>query len=654
LTVLGGGSPYTTVLSDALAAAASSGGLEPRELRLHGRTTRTLELVAAHARYRLDPLGWHVSATTDRRSALDGADLVLHQPRYGGLEGRFEGEQLARRFGVAADETVGPAALATALASAIALRRLAADLVERCPHALVVNLTNPLGLVVSMLHSFGLSRCVGLCELPVTTARSLARILGVPVERLGWSYTGLSHRGFLHELRVDGVDALPRLVDTLTTHAYDGLSAAEVHALGAVPLPGFDVARGRSIPRPRARFLASLREEVVRELTDDPTRTPPSLARRRVDWYVESVVPFLVALEAGDGRLVTVDRHVDGVTVEQRAAVVPDGLVPVVAPDASEAVTHWISIFARHERCALEACLEPSPETIRVALHHDPSVPPDRVRPLADALAATLQQDSRRRTARSALRSATSAVDVRVCVQAGGRGERLRPLTDTTPKTLLRVGPASILERLLRRLHEEGFRAFTIVANWEAGQVERAVHAIAADLEGAAVDVLREAEPLGNAGALGLLPVDAPTLLVFGDLVTTMDTRHLLAEHDRLGADVTMASHFERHTLQFGEIVVDDGRVLSYDEKPTKSYRVCSGVVVLEPPALRLAATLPTPFGVSTLVSAVLEHGLEVAHWEHGAEWVDVNSPEALQEASRLCTADHELGPAPAAVGGGR
>jgi NDP-sugar pyrophosphorylase family protein len=180
------------------------------------------------------------------------------------------------------------------------------------------------------------------------------------------------------------------------------------------------------------------------------------------------------------------------------------------------------------------------------------------------------------------------------------------------------------------------------------------VHAIAADLEGAAVDVLREAEPLGNAGALGLLPVDAPTLLVFGDLVTTMDTRHLLAEHDRLGADVTMASHFERHTLQFGEIVVDDGRVLSYDEKPTKSYRVCSGVVVLEPPALRLAATLPTPFGVSTLVSAVLEHGLEVAHWEHGAEWVDVNSPEALQEASRLCTADHELGPAPAAVGGGR
>lgn len=209
LAVLGGSSPFTAALLDAF----ESYRLEGWSLRLHGRDVRSLEIVRQYAEHRLGPRGWVVSATPDRRRALHGCDFVIHQARYDGLRGRRHGEDLAARHRVPADETLGPSALRSAAVAAPALTHLAADLRSESPEAWVINLTNPLSITVAILARLGVQRCLGVCELPLTTARKVASAVGVPFEHLQWSYSGLNHRGFLHHLFADHTDLIPMLVE---------------------------------------------------------------------------------------------------------------------------------------------------------------------------------------------------------------------------------------------------------------------------------------------------------------------------------------------------------------------------------------------------------------------------------------------------------
>jgi hypothetical protein len=127
-------------------------------------------------------------------------------------------------------------------------------------------------------------------------------------------------------------------------------------------------------------------------------------------------------------------------------------------------------------------------------------------------------------------------------------------------------------------------------------------------------------------------------LFAFGDLVTDLDFAELAARHGG-GADALLASHHEAHRLQLGELVVAGERVVGYREKPEKRFLICSGIGMFRREALRALPADGRPRGLVDLVTAILDRGLTVAHWEHGAFWMDVNSPELLREATRRLSA---------------
>ena len=143
----------------------------------------------------------------------------------------------------------------------------------------------------------------------------------------------------------------------------------------------------------------------------------------------------------------------------------------------------------------------------------------------------------------------------------------------------------------------------------------------------------RHRQALGNVGALGRVTVERPlALLAFGDLVTDLDFAELAARHRRSGAHVLLASHFERHRLQLGELQVEGERVVGYREKPEKQFLICSGIGLFAREVLRVIPADGTPCGLADLIMAALATGHSVAHWVHGAFWMDVNSPELLAE----------------------
>ncbi|HEU4561559.1 MAG TPA: hypothetical protein VFS20_27285 [Longimicrobium sp.] len=399
LVVLGGSSPFTAALVDAIAAAP---GLPPHSLVLHGRDPRGLDLVRAYAAHHLRPLGWTAGAETRLDAALDGAGVVLHQVRYGGMAARARDEAFCAAHGCPADETLGPAALLSALRALPGLEAVSREIGSAAPDAWVLNLTNPLSAVTALMSEAGIRRCIGVCELPEATLAGAAAVLDVAPAELEWRYAGLNHRGFLYDLRHRGGDVLDALVARLGSRTLGGIPAAVIARLRAVPLKYFSlVMEGGAPPRPRARFLSTLRERIQGELARSVTVSPPpSLRERRMDWYAGAVVPMLAAIHADTPTLrVGSIRAPDGLAREEKTWVSREGITPVPAPRPPPEAGEWIACFERHERALLDALGDPSPGGIHRALAADPVLPAGAAERVSAALWDAYRAESGAETA---------------------------------------------------------------------------------------------------------------------------------------------------------------------------------------------------------------------------------------------------------------
>jgi dTDP-glucose pyrophosphorylase len=217
-------------------------------------------------------------------------------------------------------------------------------------------------------------------------------------------------------------------------------------------------------------------------------------------------------------------------------------------------------------------------------------------------------------------------------VMAGGQGLRLRPLTDTVPKPMLRVAGRPILERIVLHLVGSGIGRIFLAVNYLGHVIE--AHFGDGSAFGCRIDYLREDEPLGTGGALGLLP-EPPTetlLLLNGDLVTSADLGALLAFHSLGGYDATIGVRRYMHTVPFGCIERDGTRVTALEEKPTLEREVNTGIYALEP-ALVARVAPGRAISMPALITDVLADGSPVGAFEIEDDWVDIGQREQLAHA---------------------
>jgi len=386
VAILGGSTPFTAALVEALRAA--SAGIPGCELRLFGQDVEALERMERYGDRRLAGLGWSVSATRRLDEAVDGAAIVVNQIRYGGLEGRSRDEDLACRFQLPADETLGPCGLTSALRVVPGIRELATELGRRCADAWVLNLSNPLSITTAaMIRAGAPAKCLGLCELPAATVAEICRMLQVSIADVDWEYSGLNHRGFVFALKHRGEDLLPALPQRLDGRTIFGITGEEIRQVGAVPLKYFRLSTcaGKPAARGRAEFLRELKETIAREM-EQPAAPPPSLAMRDLSWYGGAVVPMIAAIFAGDRRRMIVNcLREDGLVREVPVRVSRDHLA-VVGAEAPAHLAPWLERWAAHELALLQAVESPGLEAIEHALALDPSVPHARVREIGRAI----------------------------------------------------------------------------------------------------------------------------------------------------------------------------------------------------------------------------------------------------------------------------
>ena len=172
-----------------------------------------------------------------------------------------------------------------------------------------------------------------------------------------------------------------------------------------------------------------------------------------------------------------------------------------------------------------------------------------------------------------------------VFIMAGGFGTRLRPLTDSCPKPMLKIGNKPILETLIRSFIKAGFVNFYISTHYMPEQI-RDYFGDGSDF-GVRIVYVHEDKPLGTGGALGLLPddlpEDLPLIMINGDVLTTVDFHRLLDFHVEHNADATMCVRDYDYQIPYGVINGEGNKITSMVEKPIHRFFVNAGIYVVSP-----------------------------------------------------------------------
>jgi len=171
-----------------------------------------LRTMAALARRMVDQVGTEarVESTTDLRTALDGADYVTVAIRVGQDRNYVE---IPLRYGIdqAIGDTSGPGGVFYFLRNAPALVNIARTMEDACPRGLMLNYTNPMGMLSWAVKALTDIRYVGLCHSVQGTAMTLAEYIGAPFEEVSYWVAGVNHSAWFLKFLCKGEDAYPLL-----------------------------------------------------------------------------------------------------------------------------------------------------------------------------------------------------------------------------------------------------------------------------------------------------------------------------------------------------------------------------------------------------------------------------------------------------------
>jgi len=162
-------------------------------------------------------LGATVEATTDRRAALKDADYVIISIRVGGVDAVLEDFRITTKYGVdhSVADTMGPGGLFYFLRNGSEIVRIAQDMEELCPKALMLNYTNPMVMICWAVSDMTAIRNVGLCHSVQGTAFQLADYMEIPRDDLRYWTAGINHMAWYLKLEHQGQDLYPRLYEAM-------------------------------------------------------------------------------------------------------------------------------------------------------------------------------------------------------------------------------------------------------------------------------------------------------------------------------------------------------------------------------------------------------------------------------------------------------
>lgn len=217
-------------------------------------------------------------------------------------------------------------------------------------------------------------------------------------------------------------------------------------------------------------------------------------------------------------------------------------------------------------------------------------------------------------------------------LMAGGKGERLRPMTLTVPKPLLKVGDKSIIDYNIDNLLNNGIEHINVTINYLGEQLEKHFEQ---PMQGVKVECIKEPKYLGTIGSVKFVEKwHNDTLLVMNsDLFTNIDLEDFFMHFKEHDADMSIAAVPYSVNVPYGIFDIENTRdICGVREKPSFHYYANAGIYLIKRHILDMIPN-DTFFNATDLISLLIQSNKKVIRYLLSGYWIDIGKPEDFKKA---------------------
>ena len=221
-----------------------------------------------------------------------------------------------------------------------------------------------------------------------------------------------------------------------------------------------------------------------------------------------------------------------------------------------------------------------------------------------------------------------------VVLMVGGLGKRLRPLTESTPKPMLKVGKNPILQTIINGFAKHGFTNFIMCLGYKSSVIQDYFQD--GKEFGVNIEYVIEDKPMGTAGALTLLKrnLDKPFFVMNGDILTNINHEQLLDLHKSNNAKATMCVREYDIEVPYGVVNIKNESITSIKEKPVHRFFVNSGIYVLSPECIDLIPKNAF-YDMPTLFKTLINLKEKVISFPLQEYWLDIGRISEYEQANQ-------------------
>ena len=225
-----------------------------------------------------------------------------------------------------------------------------------------------------------------------------------------------------------------------------------------------------------------------------------------------------------------------------------------------------------------------------------------------------------------------SILPIDAVIMAGGKGERLRPLTDTVPKPLLKVGGKEIISYNFDRLLQFGITNQTVTVNYLGHKIDDFCKDYNSEIN---FNIVKEDKFLGTAGSLSLIEDfnNDVILLMNSDLLTDIDYEDLYKSFIKNEADILVASVPYPVSIPYAIFENEDLKVKSFKEKPEYIYYANAGIYLIKRKVLNLIPKNEF-YNATDLMEKIIELDMKLIHYPMHNYWLDIGKPADFKKAN--------------------
>jgi 6-phospho-beta-glucosidase len=397
IAVIGAGSTYTPELMEGLIQRGTSINLE--EVSFYDIDSRRLNILYDFSLRMVEAAGSKLKLTKgmDLKKVVSGADFIINQVRVAGQEGRIFDERLGIKNDIIGQETTGVGGFSKALRTIPVVLNQCRVYERYAPDAILINFTNPSGIITEAILRNTHINCIGLCNIPVNLRMDIAHYLRVDPEEIQLDYIGLNHLGWVRAIRIGekkyNLDNLKKTVSKFSPRNIPDMDYPEelLACIGAFPgyyLRYFYLNRAmlkklKSAKYTRGEEVLRIEKRLLKMYQDRRLKKKPELLSQRGGAYYSKVATSIIdsiVNDRGDVEIVNLSSSnmVEGFEPEEvleiPAIINKKGATPIKNRVDNLHMFSLMRMLKGYERLTIEAAIEKSFKKAVLALITNPLI----------------------------------------------------------------------------------------------------------------------------------------------------------------------------------------------------------------------------------------------------------------------------------------